>query len=123
MAESPVKKPSLFRGSLVGYLATALFCTIVYWFIAARSGNFDNQRAGTILVSFGAAGALAGYEFMAWRLRQLGVSEPSDGWRQFSGSWTFYALAAIVIVGSFAISVVESLLFDLVHGAPWLQNR
>jgi hypothetical protein len=118
-----VKKPSLFRGGLIGYVATTLIGTIVYWFLAARSGHFNNHAALTLLVCFGTAGAFEGYRFMARRRKRLGVNEPSDEWQQFFGSWTFNFLAVIMLAGSFVISSAESLLFDLVYGAPWLQTR
>jgi hypothetical protein len=98
------RKPSLFIGGLLGYLATALVGAVVYWIVATRSGDFDNQRAGRLLIGFGAAGALAGYEFTAWRRKRQGANEPSDEWRQFFGSRAFYLLAGVVIAGSFAIS-------------------
>jgi hypothetical protein len=120
---SPAKKPSLFWGGLIGYIATTLLGSIVCWLLAARSGDFDNQKAFTLLVCFGVPGAFEGYRFVARRRKRLGVSEPSDEWQQFVGSWTFKFLAALVLAGSFAISFGESLLFDLVYGAPWLQNR
>ena len=118
-----MKKPSLFRGGLIGYFATTTLGSIVCWVVAARTGDFDDQRAFTLLISFGACGAFAGYEIAARRRKRLGVNEPSDEWQQFVGSWTFKLLVALVFVGSIAIDVVESLVFDLIYGAPWLQNR
>jgi hypothetical protein len=119
----PPKKPSLFRGGLIGYSVTTLIGTIVCWIIAARSGDFDNQRAFTLLVGFGAPGAFEGYRYATRQRKRLGVNEPSDEWQQFMSSWSFRFLAALVLGGALIISGVESLLFDLVYGAPWLQNR
>ena len=121
--EPPVKKPSLFRGGLIGYCGTSLIGIIVCWILAARAADFDNQRALILLECFGALGALEGYRFAARQRKKLGVNEPSDEWQQFTGTWTFRFLAAIVLAGSLAISVAESFLFDLVYGPPWLQNR
>jgi hypothetical protein len=121
--EAPGNKPSLFRGGLIGYMATTTIGTIVCWFLASRSGDFDNQKAFTLLICFGTPGAYAGYEFVARRRKRLGVNEASDEWQQFVGSWSFKFLVVLVLAGSATISLGESLLFDLVYGAPWLQNR
>jgi hypothetical protein len=118
-----VRKPSLFVGGLIGFLVAALIASIVCWVLAVRSGDFDNQRALTVIVCIAALCTFEGYRFAARKRKRLGVNEPSDEWQQFFGSATFYALAAVVLVGSFVISSAESLLFDLVYGAPWLQNR
>lgn len=118
-----VKKPSLFIGGSIGFLIAALIAGIVSWVLAVRSRDFDNQGALMVFVCIGALCTFEGYRFAARKRKRLGVNEPSDEWQQFSGSATFYALAAVVLVGSLVISVAESLVFDLVYGAPWLQNR
>ena len=119
----PVRnKPSLFRGGLVGYLLAALIGAVVCWGIAVHVGDFSNQKSFTILVCFGAAGALEGYHLTARRRKRMGVAEPSDEWHQFVSSWAFKGLAALVLAGSFAVSLGESLLFDLAYGAPWLHR-
>lgn len=119
----PPNKPSLFRAGLIGYGLTSLIGAIVCWLIAARAGDFENQRAYTVLVCFGVPGAFEGYRYAARQRKRLGVNQPSDEWPEFMSSWSFRFLAAIVLVGALAISVAESLLFDLVYGAPWLQNQ
>ena len=121
--EPPIKKPSLFSGGLLGYLGAALVGCIVCWILAVRSNDFDNQRAFTLLACIAVPCTFAGYRFAARKRKRLGVNEPADEWQQFFGSGTFYCLAAVVLVGSAVISFVESLLFDVVFGAPWLQNR
>lgn len=120
--EQPVRKPSLFVGGSIGFLIAALIAGIVSWVLAVRSGDFDNQRAFAVFVCIAAPCTFVGYRFAARKRKRLGVNEPSDEWQQFFGSAAFYALAAVVLVGSILISVAESLLFDLVYGAPWLQN-
>jgi hypothetical protein len=119
----PTKKPSLAVGAVIGYFITSAIGAIVCWVIAARSGDFSNRQALMVLVGFTTAGAFEGYRFAARKKKKLGLNEPGDEWPLFFGSLTFNCLAALVIVGSFTISVIESLLFDLVYGAPWLGNR
>ena len=121
--ESPVKKPSLFLGGLIGYLAASLVGSIVCWFLAVRSSDFDNQRSFTVLVCTATLGVLAGYRVAVRKRQRLDVNEPSVEWQQFFGSWTFYWLIGLVLAGSFVISALESLLFDVVYGAPWLGNE
>lgn len=118
----PAKRPSLFIGGIVGYLVASFVGAIVCWIVCAQAGDFDNQRAFAFLVCFGAPGAFAVYERSVRRRKKLAVNEPTDEWQQFFGSWTFNFLAGIVLAGSFAVSLVESLIFDLVYGAPWLEN-
>ena len=121
--EPPTKKPSLVGGAIAGYLITSAVGGIVCWVLAARTGDFSNRTALMILVGFATAGAFEGYRFAARQRKKLNVNEPSDEWPLFFGSLTLNCLAALVLVGSFTISVIESLLFDLVYGAPWLRNR
>jgi hypothetical protein len=118
-----VRKPSLFFGGVIGFSVAALIAGIVCWALAVRARDFENQRVVSAFVCIAALGTFEGYRLAARKRKRLGVNEPADEWQKFVGSATFYALAAVVLVGSLAISVAESLLFDLVFGAPWLQNR
>lgn len=120
---SPAKKPSLLLGGLIGYIVAMVPGAIACWLLAVRAEDFRNQSAFTLLVCFGAPGALEGYAIVAQRRKRMGVNEPSDEWQAFVRTWAFKLLAAVVLAGSFAISLLESLFFDLVYGAPWLQNR
>lgn len=124
--ESPdpsVRKPSLFVGGFVGFLVAALVAGVVCWILAIRSGDFDNQQAFKLFAFIAGPGTFEGYRFAARKRKRLGVNEESDEWQQFFGSATFCALAAVVLIGSLVVSVLESLLFDLIYGAAWLQSR
>jgi len=122
MVDPKGAKPSPFRWALYGYLLSLIVSVPACWVVAVRSNDFDNQTSFRIVVGLGALAASEGYWFAVRRRKKLGVSEPSDEWQHFVGSWTFYALAGIVLAGSLLISVAESLIYDLVYGAPWL-NR
>jgi hypothetical protein len=121
-SDPSVRKPSLFVGGLIGFLLGALIASIVCWLLAVRSTDFDNEGAFRVFVGVAVLCTFEGYRFAARKRKQLGVNVPTDEWQHFFGSWTFYALATIILVGSFVISAAESLLFDLVYGAPWLQK-
>ena len=119
----PTKKPSLVRGAIIGYFIATIIGMVVGWIIAVRSGGFGNRNALMLLVSFAALGTYEGYRYAVRARKKLGVNEPGDEWQQFFGSFRFNCLAAMVIAGSLVMSLAESLVFDLVYGAPWLQNR
>jgi hypothetical protein len=87
--EQNIKKPSLVRGAVLGYLFTTVVGAIVCWILAVRSGGFGNRNALTLLVCFASLGTFEGYRFAVRKKKKLGANEPTDEWSQFFGSFTF----------------------------------
>lgn len=108
--EQPVRKPSVFMHSLVGYLiATALGIPAVV-LMSINAGDFDEQVAFQILVCAGAIGAMIGFEIAARRLKAFGGGGMAAEWNRFWGSLPLYGLAAIILGGSAAVTLLGSLI-------------
>jgi hypothetical protein len=103
---------------LVGYLAATAIGVILSLFLARGARGYDNIAAFQLMVCLGALGAYLGYLLAVKRRKALGVSEPSDEWRQFFGSALCNLLGLIVLAGSFGISTLVALIYDAVVGTP-----
>jgi hypothetical protein len=122
-SDQPTKKPSLFAYGLAGNLLAALIGLVIAWILAERANSINEQHVLPIVCGLGALGAYQGYRVGLKRRKLLKVEEPADDWPQFMSTWTFRFLAVTVLVGSFLISVAAAIVFDLIHGAPWLERK
>jgi hypothetical protein len=116
--KEPIRKPSVFRYSLFGYLiATALGIPAVV-VLSLRAGDYHEQGAFELLVCAGAFGAIIGFEIAAKRLKAFGSAGMAEEWKRFWGSLPCYGLAAIIIGGSILITFLGTLIAIAVMGQP-----
>ena len=114
----PVRKPSVFMHSFVGFLiATALGISAVV-VMSISAGDFNEQAALQILVCTGTIGAMIGFEIAARRLKAFGGGGMAAEWKLFWGSFFFYGLAAIILGGSVVITLLGSLVAIAVMEPP-----
>jgi hypothetical protein len=116
--EQPNRKPSVFVYSLVGYLIASVLGVLAVAVLSTSAGEYHERAAFQVLVCTGAMGAMLGFSVAAQRLKAFGGGGWTDEWRRFWGTWPFYGLAAIVLAGSFAITVVGTLIAIAVAGPP-----
>jgi hypothetical protein len=106
----PVRKPSVFMHSFVGYLIATVLGIPAVVVMSIRAGDFDEQATFQILICTGAIGAMIGFEFAARRRKAFGGGGMAEEWKRLWGTLPFYGLGAIVLGGSAVITLLGTLI-------------
>jgi hypothetical protein len=117
-SEQPVRKPSVFMSSLIGYLIATILGIAAVVVMSIRAGDFNEQAAFQILTCTGAIGAMIGFEIAARRRKALGGGGMAEEWKRFWGTLPFYGLGAIVLGGSAVITLFGTLIAIAVMEPP-----
>jgi len=109
-SETP-KLLSIFQGGVIGW-AAALFLVGAFTWAQAAGGFYDNAVAFEYMVFGGGVGGLLGCTITA-RVRKYRIQGlPADEMPNFMGTWRFYLLVLIVLLGALACSSVSALVHD-----------
>jgi len=105
-------EPSIFLGTLAGYgVATALGVVFIV-FLVLRAGKFEATGGFDVLIGAGAMGAISGYHITVRRRRARGIRGPLDEWSKFVVSRTAVWTGAVVLLGSFVVSLLILLVYN-----------
>jgi hypothetical protein len=114
--EQPVRQPSVFLYSLVGYLIATGFGIPAVVVLSVRAGDFKEEAAFQMWACVGALGAMIGFEIAARRRKAFGGGGMAEEWKRFWGSLPCYGLVAIILAGSLLMTLLGSLIAMAVMG-------
>jgi hypothetical protein len=115
--EEPKREPSIFLGTLLGYGVATVITAIVIVVLSAQAGQVSATGSYQALGGAALVGATVGYSITVRRRKALGIASPLDEWRNFVSSPAFFLIAALAIIGSFALAfLIKAVVGALAEG-------
>ena len=117
--KQPANEPSLLKGAFIGFAIATLIGVAITVGMSISAGEATPGGGFSILAPISALGVYIGFAQTVRRFEALNISVPFDNFVDFLLSSAGYTLVAVVLLGSSAIAVLITIVFDLVvarHG-------